>query len=53
VRIREFMSSPAVTCHAQDSLEQAARLLWDHDCGILPVVDTELALVLTAADGPP
>jgi CBS-domain-containing membrane protein len=35
------MSSPAVTCRAQDSLEEAARLLWEHDCGILPVVDQD------------
>lgn len=39
MKIREVMSSPAHTCQPQDSLERAARLLWDHDCGVLPVVD--------------
>ena len=39
MKIREVMSSPAHTCRLQDSLEQAARLLWEHDCGMLPVED--------------
>lgn len=39
MKVRELMTSPAYTCRPQDSLESAARLLWDHDCGMLPVVD--------------
>jgi CBS-domain-containing membrane protein len=39
MRIHEVMSSPAHTCRPQDSLESAARMLWEHDCGMLPVVD--------------
>ena len=39
MKVSELMSSPARTCCARDSLEHAAQLLWDHDCGILPVVD--------------
>jgi CBS domain-containing protein len=30
---------PAVVCGPGDSLEHAANLLWEHDCGALPVVD--------------
>jgi CBS-domain-containing membrane protein len=41
MKIREFMNSPAHACTAQDSLESAARLMWDHDCGALPVLDRE------------
>lgn len=39
MKVRELMTSPAYTCRPQDSLESAAQLLWDHDCGMLPVVD--------------
>jgi CBS domain-containing protein len=37
--IQEIMSQPAVTCGPHDTLEAAARLMWEHDCGALPVVD--------------
>lgn len=40
MKVRELMSSPVVTCSPWDTLENAARLLWEHDCGILPVVDS-------------
>lgn len=39
MKVRDLMTSPAITCTAQDSLEVAARLLWEHDSGFLPVVD--------------
>lgn len=41
MNVRELMSSPAYTCRPQDSLQHAARMLWEHDCGMLPVVDAE------------
>ena len=39
MKISEVMSSPAYTCRPQDSLESAARKLWNHDCGLVVVVD--------------
>jgi CBS domain-containing protein len=39
--VRDVMTAPAHACHARDSLERAAQLLWEHDCGCLPVVDTD------------
>lgn len=41
MKVRELMTSPAYTCQPQDSLARAAQLMWDHDFGILPVVDRE------------
>lgn len=38
MRVAEIMSRQPVTCAPEDSGAQAARLLWDHDCGALPVV---------------
>jgi CBS domain-containing protein len=50
MKVRDLMSSPARTCLAQDSLETAARLLWEHDCGILPVVDAKGRVAATITD---
>lgn len=40
-RLGTLMTSPAYSCSPQDSLAQAAQLLWDHDCGAVPVIDAE------------
>ena len=37
--IGNVMTRHAVTCHADDTLERAAQLMWEHDVGFLPVVD--------------
>ena len=39
ITVSELMSPIVYVCQAKDSLEQAASLLWEHDCGCLPVVD--------------
>jgi CBS-domain-containing membrane protein len=41
MKIRKLMTSPAVTVQPNDTLAHAANLLWNHDCGALPVVDKE------------
>lgn len=35
----DVMHSPAICCHEHDSLNEAARLMWEHDVGALPVVN--------------
>ena len=45
MRVRECMTSQPVTCRPDDTNSQAARLLWENDCGILPVVDDQEHLV--------
>jgi CBS domain-containing protein len=45
MRVNEIMSTPALTCHAQDTLNVAARLMWDGDCGAIAVVNDEGNLV--------
>jgi CBS domain-containing protein len=37
--VRQLMSQPVITCRRTDSLNHAARLMWEHNCGVLPVVD--------------
>jgi CBS domain-containing protein len=38
MRVEQVMSRPVHFCHPEDSLAKAACLMWDHDCGCLPVV---------------
>jgi CBS-domain-containing membrane protein len=39
MQVEELMSKEVQCCDADDSLEHAAQLMWDHDCGCLPVCD--------------
>jgi CBS-domain-containing membrane protein len=50
MKVRELMSSPAYTCCPQDTLEHAARQLWDHDCGMLPVLDRDGRVLAAITD---
>jgi CBS domain-containing protein len=38
MRIQQLMSRTVQSCAPEDSLKEAAQLMWDHDCGCLPVV---------------
>lgn len=50
IRVRELMNSPPITCRPEDTLDQAARLMWDHDCGVVVVVSQEGRLVGVITD---
>jgi CBS domain-containing protein len=39
MRVEALMSRDVKTCGPKSSLSDAARLMWDGDCGCLPVVD--------------
>lgn len=45
MHIEELMTKPVFTCRPTDSLRAAAQLMWDHDCGVIPVVDADDRLV--------
>lgn len=38
MKAKEIMTPNAVACTPTDTLSDAARAMWDNDCGILPVV---------------
>ncbi|HEX7838983.1 MAG TPA: CBS domain-containing protein [Kofleriaceae bacterium] len=46
------MSHPAITCDVNDDLNVPAKLMWDHDCGVILVVrgDGKLEGVITDRD---
>jgi CBS domain-containing protein len=50
--IKELMTHPVVTCAIGDHLDVPARLMWEYDCGLVPVVNDEglLAGVVTDRD---
>ena len=52
MKARDLMTSPAVTCNVNDSLEVAAKLMWDHDCGAIVAVreDGKVGGVITDRD---
>jgi len=50
MRIKELMSHPVVTCPQRTTLDDAARLMWEYDCGIIPVVDDDGRLVGVVTD---
>ena len=51
MKVSKLMTpSPVHACHAETTLNEACQLLWDHDCGILPVVDDEARVVGTITD---
>lgn len=41
MKVQDVMTSDVTTCGPEDSTSHAAHLMWEHDCGIIPVIDTE------------
>jgi CBS domain-containing protein len=37
MRVEQLMTKQVRSCRPDDTLERAAQLMWDHDCGSLPV----------------
>ncbi len=52
MKVQDLMSHPALTCNVNDDLNVPAKLMWDHDCGVIAVVreDGKLAGVITDRD---
>jgi CBS domain-containing protein len=41
MNVSQLMTKDVATCRADDSLTRAAQIMWEHDCGCVPVVDDE------------
>jgi CBS domain-containing protein len=41
MKVHDIMSEPARTCGPETTLAQAARLMRQNDCGVLPVTDSD------------
>jgi CBS domain-containing protein len=40
VRVRDVMTPDPATCRSNDPATTAARIMWERDCGAVPVVDS-------------
>ena len=52
MQVQDVMSSPVLCCSTDATLDVAARLMWEGDCGAIPVVDSagRLAGIVTDRD---
>jgi len=48
--VKQIMSQSVVVCSVEDTLDQAAKRMWDHDCGALPVTDQDGKAVAMLTD---
>lgn len=39
MNVAQLMTSSVATCRATDTLNDAAKIMWERDCGAVPVVD--------------
>ena len=45
IAVQELMTRDVQTCGPDDMLDVPARIMWDHDCGCIPVVDQSAHVV--------
>jgi CBS domain-containing protein len=50
MNVEELMTRDVRTCAASDSLNDAARIMWEADCGCVPVVDADGTVVAMITD---
>src|SRR5262245_7927747 len=50
MKIRELMTKHVATVRPTDSTAVAARLMWDSDCGAVPVLDDEGCVIAMITD---
>ena len=41
MHVKELMTDTPVTCDLSDTANKAARIMWERDCGVVPVVDRD------------
>ena len=50
VRVAEIMTARIFSCRTTDTLDRAAQLMWEHDCGALPIMDAHGDAVAMVTD---
>ncbi len=50
MKVEKLMTKQVATCKAQDSLHAAAQMMWEHDCGCVPVVDENSKVIGVITD---
>lgn len=50
MNVEQLMTRSIRTCGPSDSLAHVASIMWDHDCGVVPVVDDEHRVLAMITD---
>ena len=50
MKVEKVMTTEVFACGPHDSLDQIARIMWEHDFGCVPVVDSESRVVGMVTD---
>jgi CBS domain-containing protein len=53
MKVAEVMTRSVATCYARETLNDAARIMWERDCGVVPIVsdaDRRVVGVITDRD---
>ena len=52
MRVDQVMNQPPISCRGYETLNHAAHLMWEHDCGAIPVVNDrdEVVGIITDRD---
>jgi CBS domain-containing protein len=45
MKVSDLMTKEVRACHQHDSLNQAAQLMWENDCGAVPVIDYDRKVI--------
>ena len=45
MKVEQLMTMNPSSCHPEDTMQQAARIFWEHDCGCAPVTDHDAHVV--------
>jgi len=50
MKVRDIMKQPAISCDADTNVGSAVQLMWEHNCGLLPVVGADQKLIGVVTD---
>jgi len=50
MKVQEIMTADVETCRLEDTLDRPAAIMWERDCGVVPVVDDESRIVGMVTD---
>lgn len=50
MKVFEAMTIDVGVCHPEDNLTKAAQIMWEKDCGVVPVIDAEKRIVGVITD---
>lgn len=50
MKVRDVMTQPVVCCAAEANVGSAVQLMWEHNCGLLPVIGGDQKLIGVVTD---